>query len=125
EIPDLVARILAKPQTVTREALLATILSGLRVNEVCASKWAYIDGDVWKLPAVEMKGLEAHELPISTGLARVLDTMRPQRSGPFIFPQRYRGDRHMALTGPIDYLRDELGEKIATCHGMRSAISDW
>jgi integrase len=127
EIPHLVARLLAKPPSVRREALLATILSGLRVNELCASRWAYVDGKakLLKLPATEMKMLSEHHVPISSGLERVLATMRTHRSGPFIFPQRYRGDRHMELTGPIHYLREELGVEGYTVHGFRSSLRAW
>lgn len=49
------------------------MLSGQRLTEVAAMRWAEIDGDLWTIPAERHKSGRTHEVPLSEALAALIE----------------------------------------------------
>ena len=70
------------------------------------------------MPDEHMKMRVAHFVPISTGMAGVLDRQRPNRtSDPRVFPPI--SEKETADTAMLDVLQHQLGYDQFTVHGMR------
>lgn len=126
DVPDLCAKLMAMPSRPTAQALLATILSGLRTVEVCRSAWPEIDArdGVWIKPAEHMKMNIEHKVPLSSGLTAVFDRMRPMRDASgFIFPGLKAGTA-IDEGSMRKLLQEDLGYD-CTVHGFRSSVRTW
>jgi integrase len=125
QIPDLVARLHGMTST-NAQALLMTILSGMRTAEIRRARWPEFDlkAKVWSVPDEHMKMRVAHFVPISSGMAGVLDRQRPNRtSDPRVFPPI--SEKETADTAMLDVLQHQLGYDQVTVHGMRSSLRNW
>jgi integrase len=125
QVPDLVAR-LHGMTSINSQALLMTILSGLRTAEIRRARWPEFDlkDKVWSVPDEHMKMRVAHFVPISTGMASVLDRQRPNRtSDPRVFPPL--SEKETADTAMLDVLQHQLGFDEYTVHGFRSSLRNW
>jgi integrase len=125
QIPDLIAR-LHRMTSINSQALLMTILSGLRTAEIRRARWPEFDlkDKVWSVPDEHMKMRVAHFVPISAGMASVLDRQRPNRtSDPRVFPPI--SEKETADTAMLDVLQHQLGYDQYTVHGMRSSLRNW
>lgn len=106
---------------VSHLALKLVILTGSRSGSVRMAHVDQFDGDVWSIPADNMKGGEAFEIPLSTEAQRVVaHAIENSRDG-FLFPSPVKGvisDMAMAE------LMKGRG-LVARPHGFRSTLRDW
>jgi integrase len=124
EMPAFMAK-LRKDESISARALEFCVLVAARTGEVLASRWDEIDlaSKVWTLPATRMKAGREHRVPLSKRACEILEIIKQQRSGEFIFPSP-RGSRplsHIAMAKVLARL-DVQG---VTVHGFRSAFRDW
>ena len=115
---------LAEP-TVTHLAMRLLILTGLRSKPIRFARLDEIEGDVWTVPAKNMKArvgqASAFRVPLSDEALRVIDlASRFERNG-YLFPSTRRGvisdatmSRHM-----------ERREIEARPHGFRASLRTW
>ena len=63
--------------------------SGLRLNEAAGARWSEIEGDIWSIPAIRMKGKNGaarpHVVPITPALRKVFDAVPRGGKGDFVF----------------------------------------
>ena len=109
---------------VVKIAFELLVLTATRSGEVrLAALWAEIDlGEmVWTIPALRMKVMREHRVPLSGRAVEILRAARTLGDGPLVFPGR-RGEPL-----PEKRLRRLLqGQQIAAVpHGFRSSFRDW
>jgi integrase len=124
EMPAFMAK-LRKDESISAKALEFCVLAAARTGEVLASRWDEIDltSKVWTLPASRTKAGREHRVPLSMRACEILESVKQQQNGEFIFPSP-RGSRplsHVAMAKVLVRL-DVLG---VTVHGFRSAFRDW
>lgn len=110
-----------EPQS--RLALLLTIHTACRTNEIRFGRWDEVEGDVWRIPGKRMKMGGDHLVPLSRQVLAILHRLRELADGGgYIVP----GDKPVK---PISenrmlYLVYRLGFYTkATVHGFRSTFS--
>jgi integrase len=115
---------LAEP-TVTHLALRLLILTGVRSGPLRHIRTDQIDGDIWTVPAEQMKGRKDatsdFRIPLSTEALAVIKLAKRHARDGFLFPSVRRGvisdatmARHMERAGLV-----------ARPHGFRSSLRDW
>lgn len=121
-------------ESITRAAIMLTVLCATRTGETVFAKWSEIDRDkaLWNIPAERMKNGKPHVVPLSRQALDILKEMellrRPECS--FIFPAMKRTkdtpqDASMSDGTMREALRKGLGYKgKATIHGFRSLFDD-
>ena len=108
-------------QALTRIALLFTLHTFVRTNEVRFAQWSEIDGDTWRIPAARMKMGREHIVPLTPSARSMLADAEQFRDGPYIFPGR-RGQPMSANT--LLYAVYRLGlHSRQTVHGFRRLAS--
>jgi integrase len=111
--------------TTTARALQFIILTAARSNEVFGAKWGEIDlvEKIWTVPASRMKTKKAHRVPLSAPAIALLEHMRAEKAGAYVFPGR-------GLSKPLDastcrLMLKHMGMGHVTVHGFRSTFRDW
>lgn len=109
-------------------ALELTILTGQRTGAIMAAKWADFDltAKVWNCPAEDMKAKEAHTVPLTPAMLRVLEAVKPLRRqdrGDWVFPGQ--GKAGHISNGAMTAVLKRMGRAALTVHGFRSTIRDW
>jgi integrase len=123
DVPDFYASL--EEPTPTHLALRLLMLTGIRSKPLRHIRLDQIEGDVWTVPADDMKGrkgaTEAFRVPLSREALRVIDLARPHARNGFLFPNRQKGvisdmtlSRHMERRG-LD----------ARPHGFRTSLRTW
>jgi len=114
----------AELQSVLACKLLA--LTWTRTGELRKMKWEEIEGDVWRIPAANMKLRRDHIVPLPRQALILIEKMRQRSQGSeYVFPNDRRLDRPMSENS-ILYLIHRMGYKgQMTGHGMRSVASTW
>lgn len=123
DVPDFYGT-LAEP-TITHLALRLLILTGIRSRPVRFIREDELAGDVWTIPAENMKGLRGEtadfRVPLSAEAQTVIEAARPFARGGFLFPSARKGvisdatmSRHMERRG--------MEERP---HGFRSSLRTW
>jgi integrase len=109
---------------VAAQALLFTILTAARTNEVLGARWGEIDRykKLWKIPASRMKAGEAHTVPLAQPVLDLLDALPRSADSDFVFLGRNNGAGLAAKA-----LRNALVRTghASSVHGFRSAFRDW
>ncbi len=111
--------------TLAHLALRLLILTGVRSSPLRKIRLDQIEGDVWTVPAENMKGrkgaTEDFRVPLSTEARRVIDLARPHARNGFLFPNTRGGvisdmtlARHMERRGLE-----------ARPHGFRTSLRTW
>lgn len=110
---------------VAPRALEFTILTAARTGETIGATWDEIDLDskVWTVPAGRMKAKREHRIPLSTRAVAILEEIKKQNSGTFIFPG-WSGDKGLSNMAMLKALKD-MGRTDLTVHGFRSTFRDW
>lgn len=105
----------------TTLALLFTLHTFVRTNEVRFAKWQEIDGDTWRIPKDRMKMGREHLVPLTPSAKALLEEAAQFRDGPYIFPG-HRGKPMSANT--LLYSLYRLGfHSRQTVHGFRALAS--
>lgn len=123
EVPEFY-RTLEEPTT-TNLALRMLILTAVRSGPLRFMRYDQIKGDIWTIPAEQMKGRLGQtpdfRVPLSSEAVRVVDLSRPFDRDGFVFPGLRKGvisdmtmSQHMKKAG-LDYRP----------HGFRSSFRDW
>ncbi len=108
----------------TKLAFEFLVLTAARSGEVRLATWAEIDFDaaVWTVPAVRMKAMREHRVPLCERALEVLDEAAALGDGTdLVFPSR-RGKTLSDMT--LSKLVKEQGID-AVPHGFRSSFRDW
>lgn len=124
EVPAVVVDVLGQQQTVSRLALLFTILTAARSGEVRAAQWEHIDlkARTWARPADLMKSREAHVVTLSGAAIAVLERAKAHGQAGLIFPSARPG-RPLSDMTLAKALR--ASGRSETVHGFRSSFRDW
>ena len=124
EVPDFYASL--EEPTLTHLALRLLILNpGVRSKPIRLLRLEELDGDVWTVPAENLKGRKGatvdFRMPLSKEAQRVIDLARPHARNGFLFPNTRGGvisdmtlSRHMERRGLE-----------ARPHGFRSSLRIW
>jgi integrase len=126
EVPALIKRLAALPQSAGRDALLFTIFNAVRSGETRLATWPEFDLDnaVWSIPASRMKMRQPHVVPLSSKAVAILRgrwLLRVADDGLVFSTHGVKPLSDMTMT---KVLRD-LGLAKITVHGFRSSFTDW
>jgi integrase len=126
EVPDLVRRLDALPNSAGRDALLFTIYNAARSGETRLATWAEFDLDaaIWSIPAGRMKMRQPHVVPLSPISVAVLRRRWPSRLSDQGLVFSTHGVKPLSDMTMTKVLRD-LGLSRITVHGFRSSFTDW
>ncbi|WP_273788689.1 tyrosine-type recombinase/integrase [Bartonella grahamii] len=124
DIPDFY-QFLCKTQNITHLALRLLILTGVRSNPLRHIHKDQIDGDIWTIPAENMKGkrdtTKEFRVPLSSEALKVIEQALCISKSDFIFSLTGRGP--LSHTMMAAYMRKN---KIEACpHGFRSSLRNW
>lgn len=122
EAHDLVAKIKAYDgDDITKIALLFTLHTFVRSNEVRFASWNEIDGDIWRIPPERMKMRREHIVPLTPTALDLLEQAKSHRENDYIFPG-LRG-RPMSENTMLYALYRSGYHSRLTVHGFRSLAS--
>lgn len=114
DVPALMTKLAADPN-LSAAALRLTILSACRTREVLGARFdEFVDG-IWSIPPSRMKTGQQHRVPISSGIAALIDEQRARQDGPLVVPLS-----PMAMS-----MRLKKMGITATVHGFRSSFRDF
>jgi integrase len=124
DVPRFVAKLRAQ-KTVAGRALLFTILTAARTNEVVGARWSEVDWTkkTWTVPASRMKSRKEHKVPLSDTAVALLRNLHRDGDGDgylFIGSRPGAAINAKALTRVLA----RMGEAV-TVHGFRAAFSTW
>ncbi|WP_375683526.1 tyrosine-type recombinase/integrase [Bartonella sp. AP3QHHD] len=116
---------LCQKTTMTQLALRLLILTGVRTNPLCHIHKDQVEGNIWTIPAENMKGKRdattEFRVSLSTEALEVLKQARLLSRNDFFFSARGRGP--LAEKCMAQYMRDN---KLEACpHGFRSSLRNW
>ncbi|WP_273755868.1 site-specific integrase [Bartonella sp. MM73XJBT.G] len=116
---------LCEASTLTQLALRLLILTGVRTNSLCHIHKDQVEGDIWTIPAENMKGkrdtTKEFRVPLSTETLEVLKQARLLSRNDFFFSATGRGP--LAARCMSRYMQ-QAGLN-ACPHGFRSSLRDW
>ena len=121
-LPDFMAALRAQ-EGISARALEFLILTAARTGEVIGAKSEEIRGKVWTVPAGRMKGAKEHRVPLSEPSLAIVEKMRKEHPGVFVFP----GGKHAKPLSNMAMLAllERMGRADVTAHGFRSTFRDW
>ncbi|MBX4336590.1 tyrosine-type recombinase/integrase [Bartonella raoultii] len=116
---------LCEASTLTQLALRLLILTGVRTNPIRHIHKDQVEGDIWTIPAENMKGRRdattEFRVPLSTEALNILKQARLLSRNDFFFSATGRGP--LAAKCMATYMRDN--KRDACPHGFRSSLRDW
>ncbi|WP_273721580.1 MULTISPECIES: site-specific integrase [unclassified Bartonella] len=116
---------LSKTITMTHLALRLLILTGVRTRPLRYIHKDQIDGDIWTIPAENMKGkrdtTKEFRVPLSTEALEILKQARSLSRNDFFFSATGRGP--LGENCMSQYMQ-QIGVE-ARPHGFRSSLRDW
>ncbi|MGN6849201.1 MAG: tyrosine-type recombinase/integrase [Sphingomicrobium sp.] len=126
EVPALMRRLAALPETAGRDALIFTILNAVRSGETRLATWPEFDLDaaIWSIPAERMKMRQPHVVPLTAEAVAVLRRRWPLRYADEGLVFSTHGVKPLSDMTMTKVLRD-LGLAKTTVHGFRSSFTDW
>jgi integrase len=126
QVPALMQRLAAMPDTAGRDALLFTILNAVRSGETRFAAWPEFDlgAAMWSIPAERMKMRQPHVVPLSSRTVAILRRRWPLRDSDEGLVFSTYGVKPLSDMTMTKVLRD-LGLANTTVHGFRSSFTDW
>jgi integrase len=126
DVPGLVLRLAALPDTAGRDALLFTIYNAVRSGETRLATWPEfnLDAAIWSIPAARMKMRQPHVVPLSAEAVAILRRRWPLRASDEGLVFSTLGKKPLSDMTMTKVLRD-LGHPKVTVHGFRSSFTDW
>ncbi len=116
---------LCQTTTITQLALRLLILTGVRTNPLRHIREDQIEGDIWTIPAENMKGRRdattEFRVPLSAEALEVIKEARPLSRNGFLFSAKGRGP--LAHRCMAQYMK-RIGLE-ACPHGFRSSLRNW
>ena len=123
DIPDFYATL--SEQTPTKLALKLLILTGVRSNPLRHIRMDHIEGNVWTIPADQMKGrkgaTENFRVPLSVEALRVIELAKPFARNGYLFPNSKDG---VISDMTLSRFMERQGLE-ARPHGFRSSLRTW
>lgn len=118
-VPEFVAR-LKEVDSIAARALLFTILTASRTNEILGARWDEIDRnqETWAIPSSRTKSGRAHIIPLSGAAMAVLEGLSP--SGDLVFAKR---GKQLPANCMIMVMRQLGADSVP--HGFRSSFRDY
>ena len=111
--------------TLTHLALRLAILTGVRSSPLRNLRLEQIEGDIWTIPAENMKGrkgtTEAFRVPLSAEAQRVIDLARPHARHGFLFSNTQHG---VISDMTLSRMMERRGLE-ARPHGFRTSLRTW
>jgi integrase len=111
--------------TITHLALRLLILSGLRSKPIRFCNLDQIEGDVWTVPAENMKGRKGKavdfRVPLSGEMLSIIEQAKPLSRDGFLFPNVRKG---VISDATMSRLMERRGLE-ARPHGFRSSLRTW
>jgi integrase len=111
--------------TLTHLALRLAILTGVRSSPLRNLRLEQIEGDIWTIPAENMKGrkgtTEAFRVPLSAEAQRVIDLARPHARNGFLFSNTQHG---VISDMTLSRMMERRGLE-ARPHGFRTSLRTW
>ncbi len=111
--------------TITHLALRFLILTSLRSKPIRFCRLDEIEGNVWTVPADNMKARKGHEsefrVPLSEGALSVIDQVKPLSRDGYLFPSQRKG---VISDATMSRLMERRGLE-ARPHGFRSSFRTW
>jgi integrase len=122
EIPALVGELLADPG-IPSQALLLTVLTCGRTNEVLSAKWSEFDLEkaVWLVPPERMKTHREHRVALNGAAQAIVQRLFAERHSEYVFAGQY--GRPLSSRTMLDLLKRLRPG--TTVHGLRSSFRDW
>jgi integrase len=122
ELPEFMAALRAR-ENVSARALEFLILTAARTGEVIGARLGEIKDKIWIVPAGRMKGGIEHRVPLSAPASAIVETMKREQAGAFLFPGHKRDQplSNMAMLA----LLERMDRADLTAHGFRSTFRDW
>lgn len=112
-------------RSITHLALKLLVLTGLRSKPVRFARLDEIEGDVWTVPAMNMKGrvgqTTAFRVPLSDEALSVIELARPFARDGFLFPSARKG---VISDATMSRLMERRGMD-ARPHGFRTSLRTW
>lgn len=126
DVPELVRKLDALPDTAGRDALLFTIYNAVRSGETRLAKWPEFNlgAAIWSIPAARMKMRQPHVVPLSPNVVTILRRRWPLRDSDEGLVFSIKGTKPLSDMTMTKVLRDLCLSKI-TVHGFRSSFTDW
>lgn len=111
--------------TVTQLALRLLILTGLRSKPIRFCRLDQIDGDVWTVPAENMKARKGQEVefrvPLSGEALTIIEQAKPFERDGYLFPSERRG---VISDATMSRMMERRGLEERP-HGFRSSFRTW
>jgi integrase len=122
EMADFIAALRAQ-EGIAASALEFLILTAARTGEVIGADPSEIKDEVWIVPGERMKGGKEHRVPLSTPALSLVEQMKAEHPGEFLFPGGRKGKplSNMAMLAVLK----RMGRGELTAHGFRSTFRDW
>lgn len=126
EIPEFRARVEAYTgREGTRLAMKLLLLTFVRKNELMRAPWSEfdLDGGLWVIPAVRMKGKREHVVPLATQAIEALRRLKELAgTSPFVVP--HFGDSRRPANGEtLNAAFVQMGYTDFVPHGLRATAS--
>ena len=88
EILRLSEALAAHPEKTSANAIRLLMLTGARRSEVLGARWDTFDleAGVWVKPSAHTKQRKEHRVPLSAASVALIKEMKPDASGPYVFP---------------------------------------
>ena len=125
EMPKLLRVLSQEPNTYIRTALLISLITGARRNEVLTMQWQDLDLDqaLWRLP--ETKSGRSHLLPLPKPACELLKDIPKSNGNPYVFPGRY-GRGHLRNISRAWYrIRSQAQLSDVRIHDIRRTVGSW
>ena len=135
DVPALYSELRQKQTTASR-ALVFTILTAARSNEVRGARWSEIDlpNRLWSVPAERKKSGNAFRVPLSTAAVALLESLAEERRKKIAGGMQPQDDLIFAGARPSKpisentmrkMLQEDMGHVGKTVHGFRASFRDW
>lgn len=140
KVPDFIQELETK-RGIAAKALLFCILTATRPGETRGATWSEFDLEkrVWTIPAVRMKALREHRVPLSEAAIKIIEQMAPcaVTKDSLVFPSSkarallsdmtlskiIRNMNEAAGAEPLPWIAND-GRPVVV-HGFRSTFRDW
>lgn len=121
---------------VAARALEFLVLTAQRTNPIIEMEWAEVDFErrVWESPPAKMKMDYPHRTPLSHRALDLLQAMKAQANGSFVFQRAGQPLSNAAMNMAINkgmagyepaFVDPKEGSRRITPHGFRSTFKDW
>jgi integrase len=111
---------------ISAKALIFTILTASRTNEVICSTWNEFDLEsrTWTIPKERMKKGKEHRVPLSQAAYEILASIERDENSNVVFhgKNKRKPISNMAM---LNFLKGKPGCQDFTVHGFRSSFRDW